>query len=575
LIILVSLAATGQKFSLPSLQVTDPQKTFVAIVACEDYQSYREDYTENATHAVLDAERFMNYLIRERQIPSVNISYYPDALAAHIKLYLSKLERMAEKSSGTELIFYFSGKYILNKDDFSNTLLIPVDINPEDKMFAVSMNEVLSKLNTTQAKKVTIYIDAANASVSRTYSMLDKGEEPVTLDASYRKINVFIPKKSIPEPVTIATTPLEVLEIADRTAASAAVADKKPPALIITSPSEERLAAGSFTEKDIMIKGYAFDENGIAKIIVNGEEASLQPDNSFIAHALLVMGPNNFEVMATDVAGNVTTRAFSIERKQPPEQPAAETRTEEDKTRSIAAMSREAGYYALIIGVADYQNNEFLPDLDNPVIDAQKLYNVLTTVYSFPVENVIFLKNPNREAIIQAFDILEYKLGENDNLLIFYAGHGTWSETTQRGYWLPADASIKNTANWIDNSTITGYISGSKTLHTLVIADACFSGGIFKTRAALPQAPPAIERLYELSSRKAMTSGTLTEVPDKSVFMYYLVKNLEENQDKYLPAEQLFHSFKPTVLDNSSLIPQFGVIKNSGDEGGDFIFIRK
>jgi hypothetical protein len=85
----------------------------------------------------------------------------------------------------------------------------------------------------------------------------------------------------------------------------------------------------------------------------------------------------------------------------------------------------------------------------------------------------------------------------------------------------------------------------------------------------------AIQKLYELPSRKAMTSGTLTEVPDKSVFLQYLTKRLIENEDKYLPSEQLFFSFKPAVLNNSINVPQFGEIKDTGDEGGDFIFVKK
>jgi len=85
----------------------------------------------------------------------------------------------------------------------------------------------------------------------------------------------------------------------------------------------------------------------------------------------------------------------------------------------------------------------------------------------------------------------------------------------------------------------------------------------------------AIQKLYELPSRKAMTSGTLKEVPDKSVFLQYLTKRLIDNEEQYLPSEQLFYSFKPAVLNNSINVPQFGEIKNAGDEGGDFIFIKK
>jgi len=83
--------------------------------------------------------------------------------------------------------------------------------------------------------------------------------------------------------------------------------------------------------------------------------------------------------------------------------------------------------------------------------------------------------------------------------------------------------------------------------------------------------------LYKLPSRKAMTSGMMKPVADKSVFIEYLVKRLNDNTDKFLPAEQLFSRFKAAVINNSTTgqVPQFGEIREAGDEGGDFIFIKK
>jgi len=74
-----------------------------------------------------------------------------------------------------------------------------------------------------------------------------------------------------------------------------------------------------------------------------------------------------------------------------------------------------------------------------------------------------------------------------------------------------------------------------------------------------------------------MTSGTLTEVPDVSVFVRYLIQRLQENDQTYLPSQQLFMSFRTAVINNSPLqqIPQYGEIRETGDEGGDFIFIRR
>jgi hypothetical protein len=229
--------------------------------------------------------------------------------------------------------------------------------------------------------------------------------------------------------------------------------------------------------------------------------------------------------------------------------------------------------FALLIGNQSYDDPN-INELDEPVKDVTELYNTLTKDYNFDPQNVILLKNETKAAIIGKLHELRSLITPNDNLLIFYAGHGYWDEGMGVGYWLPKDAAKNNPVNWIPNTDLTNYLGAIKTKHTLLIADACFSGGIFKTRAAF-SATYAIEMLYQLNSRKAITSGYLKEVPDKSVFFQYLIKNLKENPNDYLPAEELFSKMRMAVMSNSETVPQFGTIQNVGDEGGDFIFIKR
>ena len=255
--------------------------------------------------------------------------------------------------------------------------------------------------------------------------------------------------------------------------------------------------------------------------------------------------------------------------------------TENESSNSTAAnsivknqkISNVGKFYALIIGNNDYQDPE-IPSLDEPVSDATKLFDVLTTRYTFEKSNVTFLKNATYVQMIQAFDDLSNRITKNDNLLVFYAGHGWWNELKNLGFWLPIDAKKSNTAFWIPNSRISDYMSSIKSKHTLLIADACFSGSIFKTRGLI-DAKPSINKLYELPSKKAMTSGTLKEVPDKSVFLQYLVQRLTDNSERYISSDMLFASFREAVLNNSPTEPQYGTIQNAGDEGGEFIFILR
>jgi len=233
-----------------------------------------------------------------------------------------------------------------------------------------------------------------------------------------------------------------------------------------------------------------------------------------------------------------------------------------------------AKYFALIIAVEEYNDPAF-NNLDQPVNDATRFSDLINSEYNFERNNIIFMRNPTKAEIIGRLDKMRNLVTEEDNLLIYYAGHGYWDEEMTTGYWLPKDASRDNRVNWLPNTDLTNYLNVLKSKHTLLIADACFSGGIFKTRAAFNNVM-SVEKLYKLSSRKAITSGMLNEeVPDKSVFVEYLIKRLDTNKRKYLASEQLYSSLKEAVINNSANIPMYGTIQNVGDEGGDFIFIRR
>ncbi len=242
-------------------------------------------------------------------------------------------------------------------------------------------------------------------------------------------------------------------------------------------------------------------------------------------------------------------------------------------TAAFNAVRQQSKNWALVVGINDYQSPD-INDLSNPLSDANSLASVLLEKYNFTREEMIFLENPTREGIIRAFDYLATVIRPVDNLIIFYAGHGLWDEKLGKGYWIPSDATLENRANWFSNSDLRDYISGIKSHHTLLITDACFSGGIFKTREAFNQVSPATYEMYKLPSRKAMTSGAMTTVPDKSVFIEYLLKRLTDNTEPFLSSEQLFSSFKIAVINNSPTkqVPQYGEIREAGDEGGDFIF---
>ncbi len=227
-------------------------------------------------------------------------------------------------------------------------------------------------------------------------------------------------------------------------------------------------------------------------------------------------------------------------------------------------------YHAIIISESQYEDAK-INDLIEPKNDADNLMSLLVSKYFFKSEDITRLIDPTRANILDAIDQKRKTLSQDDNLIIFYAGHGYWDEVLKMGYWLPSDASKDSKSNWVSNNDLTLYLSAFESNHVLLVADACFSGGIFKTRS-IGDMDQGTKRLYELKSRKAITSGNLKEVPDNSVFMKFFLKELELNQSAFLTSDQLFAKIRPNILNNSSTEPLYGVIHNTGDEGGEFVF---
>ena len=345
-----------------------------------------------------------------------------------------------------------------------------------------------------------------------------------------------------------------------------------PPTVVITSPNVEAKRGFKIVQtKRIQVRGKATDSDGIFEITVNGVEANVSEDGTFLANVPLKYGKNTLIVKAVDLKEASSTKKFTIKRK-----------SKNTDNTIIVDNNKEkldigfGKYHALIIGVSTYKDKTIADLNGEPTKDAQALADLLISKYNFDSKNVTVLKNPTENQIIKEFYNLRKKVGNNDNVVIFYAGHGNYDQASEKGYWMPSDAEMEFEGNVILNTSIVSYIKSINSKHTLLIADACFSGSILSTSRSYNKASNAVKTKYSLPSRRAITSGTLTTVPNKSVFMKYLLKRLTQNNKTYLSAGQLFNMIEDPVINNTSgnNKPQYAPISRTGDEGGDFIFIK-
>jgi len=332
-----------------------------------------------------------------------------------------------------------------------------------------------------------------------------------------------------------------------------------PPGIELFNLKVEQGEIFKWNENKISLIGKLNSNNKKAVLYLNAKEILFNEAGFFNIEHELQPGMNNISLKAVSENKLINEISFKVDY-QP---------------KVIEVSPGATGkYYALIIGINNY-SDALITELLRPIKDAEMFYNVITSKYTFEKENIKLIQNATYAEIVDALDYFAGIVKPVDNFLIFYAGHGVWDAASEIGYWLPSDAKKSSKLAWFRNSTLRDYLREVKSKHTLLISDACFAGSIFKSRSAFMDSSVAINKLYELPSRKAMTSGTLTEVPDQSVFLKYMIDRLQNNFEKYLTSEQLFSKFRMAVINNSKVLPQFGVIQDVGDEGGDFIFVLK
>jgi hypothetical protein len=317
---------------------------------------------------------------------------------------------------------------------------------------------------------------------------------------------------------------------------------------------------------------------GLVVLTVNDVERKVEAKGIFKAQVDVPEDGLRVTVVAVDRQGKRAERSFMLERL------AGRGRAPEPKPEKPPKVDW-GRYHALVIGNDDYQT---LPDLHTAVADARAIAQVLQQHYGFDVDLVL---NANRYQILSALNNMRSKLTEEDNLLIYYAGHGELDEKNMRGHWLPVDAEATSSANWISNIAITDVLNTMNARHVLVIADSCYSGAL--TRSALARLDAGMTKaardawlraMAHQRSRTALTSGGLEPVldaggGDHSIFARVVIEVLQSN-DEVLEGQRLFQevSARVTWAAQWSLfeqVPQYAPIKYAGHESGDFFFVPR
>lgn len=255
-----------------------------------------------------------------------------------------------------------------------------------------------------------------------------------------------------------------------------------------------------------------------------------------------------------------------------------------DKTEAEPeARLRSSGkYHALVIGINGY--NPSVGELSNCIKDSQTVGQVLSTLYDFQVRELME-NEATRDNIMKALNEYRRMLGEGDNLLIFFSGHGHYDEQTDISYWIPWDAQPDDTTKLVDSGAVIAELKRMAARHVLVVADSCFSGTITRgSGLGFSNGSLRINYLNKLMDKPArvlIASGGNEPVSDgipgrHSIFAETFIRALINPFDSVFTAEELLtRHLKESVAGRARQTPEYSVIRNSGHDGGDFIFVKK
>ncbi|MGZ5432340.1 MAG: caspase family protein, partial [Thermoanaerobaculia bacterium] len=233
-------------------------------------------------------------------------------------------------------------------------------------------------------------------------------------------------------------------------------------------------------------------------------------------------------------------------------------------------------FFALVIGNGQYAN---FPPLPTALNDAKAMATLLRDSYGFEVTLLLNAKNAQ---ILSTLYQLSQNLAENDNLVVFYAGHGKRDLRNRRGWWLPVDAIVDDTArtNWLPNQEVSDRLALIPSRHILVLADASYVGDITRgaPHAETDRMTPAqwtkyVETTRRKKARLALASGT----DGASARFTKTLIDVLQKQKGVVPASRIHREVVNAITSGgvTSAVPTFAPLQSAFHDGVDFLFERK
>ena len=312
------------------------------------------------------------------------------------------------------------------------------------------------------------------------------------------------------------------------------------------------------------------DKNGVVTIfiktntntkslILNGAEQGAEKDGIYSIKRLTKAGQNNyFEIMATDINGNIDTKTLEVLRESTKEANLSERLLPESiKT----AKSTDA--VAIIIGIQDYER---VPKAEFANEDAKAFYEYATRALGIRPENIKLLidKDAGQADILKTFRTwLPVKMREKkSDLFVFYSGHGLPTADGKSLYFMPygVDRDVLEDSA-IEQTKLVAIIESVKPKTVTLFIDSCYSGASRSGETLIASARPLALKTTSAGFPKnytVFTASNSEQISSSSpslnhgVFSFYLMKALEGEADVNRDGQLTLGELQGYLLDKVS-----------------------
>lgn len=351
--------------------------------------------------------------------------------------------------------------------------------------------------------------------------------------------------------------------------------DRTPPAISWVNPashiqdieSNKLIFKAGFRSNTVFDRASLYVNDVMVGAVGKGS-AGVQGFDAWIEQEIdLKPGENTIKLIARNLNGtqNVETRVLKVKGDNTP-------------------LRTSGNDYALFFATDKYTE---WSDLVNPVNDVKTIAGELEEHYGFNIEMVI---NPTRKEVLRKLkEYARRQYKDNDQLLIFFAGHGKFDEFFGEGYVVCSDSRKDDEGNdsYIPHSSLRTIINNIPAKHVFLTMDVCFGGtidpfiassghrGEDDTYKEMTQTE-FVKRKLKFRTRRYLTSGGKEYVPDgtpgqHSPFARKFLEALRNygGHDKIITLSELLLYFERLLPE-----PRFGEF-GTNQPGSDFLLIAQ